>query len=217
MFLLSSLVDTAKTLSSCHGDPSFGHLALLSTALAADASEVETEFRDAIRGLRATGASHSAEQVVKALNDHARDEDELLESYRRVLGDESQAPAVRYLVDLIVKDEERHHRVLEELANAIVWGGFRTGPDNVVPDLPPSYSCDEGLRTQTRALLNHELADRAQLRRLRKSLRAYGDVALWELLVDLMDSDTEKHIRIFRFILSYGTNQHGLRRFVPRR
>lgn len=187
------------------------------SVLAADATQMETEFREAVRGLHATGASHSAQQVVQAFTEHARAEVELLESYRRVLSDESQPPAIRYLVQFVLEDEERHHTVLVELANAIVWGGFRSGPDNVVPDLPTKYSCDEPLRAQTRALLNHELKDRARLRRLRKGLRTYGDVALWELLIDLMGSDTEKHIRIFRFILSHGPNQHGFRRLLRRR
>jgi bacterioferritin (cytochrome b1) len=197
--------------------PGSGPLTLLINVPAADNISVETEFRDAIRGLHATGASHSAQKVVKALSDHTRNEGELLESYRRVLDEELQPPAVRYLVQLILEDEERHHRVLEELANAIVWSGFRDGPDNMVPDIPTRYSCDEPLRTQTQELLNHELKDRVQLRRLRKGLRAYGHVAQWELLIDLMSSDTEKHIRILRFILSHGTNQHGFRRLLRRR
>ena len=86
----------------------------------------------------------------------------------------------------------------------------------MVPDLPTRYTCDEPLRHETRALLNNELKDRTQLKQLRKSLRAYGDVGLWELLIDLMQSDTEKHIRIFRFILSHGANQHGFRRIRHR-
>lgn len=191
-------------------------MTLSRNALVADVAQMETELRDAIRGLQATRASHSAQQVVQALDDHVRGETELLDGYRTFLADELQPAGVRYLVKFVLEDEERHHTVLEELANAIVWGGFKSGPDNVVPDLPTRYSCDEPLRTQTRALLNHELRDRAQLRRLRKGLRAYGDVALWELLIDLIGMDTEKHIRIFRFILSHRTNQHGFRRLMPR-
>ena len=64
------------------------------------------------KGCAATGASQSAQQVVKALTDHARDEGGLLESYRRLVDDISQPPAVRYLVNFVLDDEERHHRVL---------------------------------------------------------------------------------------------------------
>src|ERR1039458_2764725 len=81
---------------------------------------MESEFLDAIEGLRATAASPSAYEVVEALDRHGREEGELLERYRRFV-DESESPAVRYLVRLVLEDEERHHRVLEDLANTIAW------------------------------------------------------------------------------------------------
>jgi hypothetical protein len=73
-----------------------------------------TEFRDAIRGLDATAANHSTRKVVEALERHGREEAELLERYQRFV-DESESPAVRYLVALILEDEQRHHRVLRIL------------------------------------------------------------------------------------------------------
>ena len=65
-------------------------------------------------------------------------------------------------------------------------------------------------------LLEHELRDRTQLRRLRRRLRTYGDVAMWELLIDLMRSDTDKHICIFRFVLSNETSTRRLGRMFHR-
>ena len=87
-----------------------------------DADGVETEFEDAIRGLHATGASHSAHKIVEALDRHGREEGELLERYQR-FGEESESPWVRYLVKLVLEDERRHHRLLEDLANTIAWEG----------------------------------------------------------------------------------------------
>ncbi len=153
---------------------------------------------------------------LNALNDHGRDEADILDRYRRLLDDDSHAAAVRYLVSFILDDEARHHRVLEELANAIVWGGLRAGPDNAVPELSARFTCDDVLQSETRALLNHELQDRTRLRKLRKSLGQYGDVALWDLLIDIMQSDTEKHIRILRFILDHGRNRRFHRMFHRR-
>lgn len=170
---------------------------------------VETEFRDAIRGLHATGASHSAHQVVKALERHGREEGELLERYRR-FEDESESPWVRYLVRLIMEDEQRHHRLLEGLANTIAWGGLKGTPDETVPTFANTFRRDDALESETRALLRHELRDRAKLRKIRRHLSSYGDVALWELLIDLMSSDTDKHIRIFRFILRHRSGNRGL-------
>ena len=181
----------------------------------AKALGVETEFRDAIRGLDATAASPSAREVVEALDRHGREEAELLERYRR-FSEESESPAVRYLVRMVLEDEQRHHRVLEDLANTIAWDSLSGSPEQVVPALPMKYRRDDALRSETQALLEHELRDRTQLRRLRRRLRTYGDVAMWELLIDLMRSDTDKHIRIFRFILSNETSARRLGRMFHR-
>src|ERR1019366_8617193 len=165
---------------------------------------MEAEFRDAMEGLQATAASLSVYEVVEALDRHGREEGELLERYRRFV-DESESPAARYLVRLILEDEERHHRVLEDLANTIAWGWVKGTPEQVVPHFATKSGGDETLRSETQALLGHELRDRTQLRRLRWRLRTHGEVAMWELLIDLMRLDTDKHIRILRAILSHET------------
>ena len=176
---------------------------------------METEFRDAIEGLDATAASRSAYEVVEALERHGREEAEILERYQR-FGDESESPAVRYLVRLILEDEERHHRVLEDLANTIAWGWVKGTPEQVVPHFATKSGGDETLRSETQALLGHELRDRTQLRRLRRRLRTHGEVAMWELLIDLMRLDTDKHIRILRAILSHETTPGRLDRIFYR-
>jgi hypothetical protein len=174
---------------------------------------VTAEFREAVRGLHATAASHSARKVVEALDRHGRDEAELLEQYQRFV-DEAESPALRYLVRLIVEDEKRHHRLLEDLANTIAWGSVKGGPEHVL-SFPVRFH-DEALRSETRALLRHELRDRTQLRRLRRRLRAYGDVASWQLLIDSMRLDTTKHIHILRFILDYEVRTRRFGRILPR-
>jgi bacterioferritin (cytochrome b1) len=160
---------------------------------------VATRFEKAFEGLRTTGASVSTHDVVEALNRHGREEAELLEGYQRFI-DTAESPAARYLVQLILDDEKRHHRVLEELANTIAWGWTKGVPEEVVPVFPRDGD-ERALRAETRVFLGHELRDRIQLRRLRRRLRSYGDAPVWGLLVDLMRADTEKHIDILRFIL----------------
>ncbi len=160
-------------------------------------------FDKAFQGLRATGASVATHEVVEALSRHGREEGELLERYRRFV-QEAESPAARYLVQLILEDEEQHHRMLEELANTIAWGWVSGTPQDVVPVSP--WGTGRGpLVGETRALLRYELKDRTELRHLRRRLRSYGDVPLWGLLVDLMRSDTEKHIDIHRFILRHSS------------
>jgi len=166
-------------------------------------------FDDAAEGINALGGSVDERQIVAALGAHAAEENALLERYRR-FATEASSPAVRYLVQLIVDDEERHHRVLAELANAVAWEGGDNGPTEAVPDLGPTEPAggrrpqgDGGLAEETKALLAAEVRDRRQLRRLHRQLEPYQDTTLWELLVELMELDTQKHIHILRFVAGH--------------
>lgn len=161
-------------------------------------SGIET-FESTTQGLRATGASAGERALVEWITRHAKEEGALLERYEHVSG-ESTSPATRYLVDLIVEDERRHHRVLTQIAHTIAWGSLNN-PDGGVPRMIEGGG-DGALVEQTRKLLATEKKDRAELRRLRRRLRTYSGT-IWPLLIDLMLLDTEKHMRILRHVVKH--------------
>jgi rubrerythrin len=154
-------------------------------------------FEAAAEGIDKTGASVDERRIVSMLAEHAASEEALLERYRRFVTG-AASPAARYLVRLIVDDEERHHRLLAEMANAVAWESSDSSPTETVPDLYPER--DGALAEETKALLATEVEDRHQLRRLHRQLAPYQETTLWELLVQLMELDTEKHVHILRFL-----------------
>ena len=160
----------------------------------------DVSFETAAQGIHAVGASVDERDLVGLLTAHGEQEGAILERYRR-FADHASSPAVRYLVRLILEDEERHHRVLAELANAIAWEASPVTPRDSVPDLEPGG--DGELRAETKAVLDVELADLKELKGLRRRLSAYQDTTMWALLVDLMLLDTEKHVHILRFVASH--------------
>jgi hypothetical protein len=133
------------------------------------------------------------------IDHHRREEGALLESYERIAED-SSSPGLSYLVNLILEDERRHHRLLAEIAHAIVWGGI----PNARPAVPQMVegAADDALVAQTKVLLASEKRDRTELRRLRRRLRSYTGT-MWPLLIDLMLLDTDKHTRILRYVLKH--------------
>lgn len=165
---------------------------------------MDTSFEAARIGLRQTGGSVGSQELVEMLCRHGSEEGRLLEEYRR-FADDAPSAAARYLVQLIVDDETRHHRLLTELANAIAWGGDEHAPCRKVPSLaaPPDGREQQALRHQTLLLLRAEKRDHRELRQLRRSLHPYADTTLWSLIVDLMLLDTEKHARILEFIADH--------------
>jgi rubrerythrin len=155
-------------------------------------------FQNALDALHERAASPSDRQLVTLIAEHGHDEGALLARYEQVAGRVDE-PSIRYLVNLILEDEQRHHRVLIELANAIALDGVHdTAP--AVPNIPSQKVIDVGLAAETAALLAAERRDRDELKRLRRKLKDFSETTLWTLLVDLMILDTEKHARILETI-----------------
>ncbi len=161
--------------------------------------ETKAEFQDAVAGLRATGASRSTTEVVEAIDRHGQEESELLARYER-FAESPESPVAQYLVRLILDEERRHHRILEELANTIAWEPVGDQSPLGLPKVPLRSGYEAEFLAETQALLQQELRDRKQLLQLRRRLRSYCDVPFWGLLIELMRLDTEKHISILRFL-----------------
>ena len=67
----------------------------------------------------------------------------------------------------------------------------------------------------TATLIQREEDDARQLKKLHRELGDLKDTTLWDLLVDLMERDTQKHIAILRFAQRHA-KQPVLRRKLSR-
>jgi hypothetical protein len=139
-------------------------------------------------------------RVLETLRTHGKREDELLDSYRRLV-EESEDEGVRYLGRLIVEDEERHHELIGDIANRIASAIYGAEIEPNTPALSPRV--DRALLEATRHLIALERQDAKELRTLQRELAASPPTSLLPLLVKLMLHDTAKHIEILRFIRAY--------------
>lgn len=145
---------------------------------------------------RLPGASVREKETFGALRTHERDEQELIDSYSATAA-ASTSLTVRYLIEMIVEDERRHHRLMGELANTV--RAYAT-LEEVRPRLPfIDIHPDRSLLMETRRFLAHERRDRRALKKLSRNVRYVGDESD-SLVVDLMRLDTERHIKMLRFI-----------------
>jgi hypothetical protein len=133
--------------------------------------------------------------ILNHLAEHLAGEAEILDEYR-LLAASPDAP-VRYLAQLILEDEERHHRVLTELANQ-----FRSSASLVeqVPQVPwLTKSTDRhSLAHSVHRLRKFERRDLRQLRKLARHLRPIRDDSLDPVIVATLEMDTRKHLRYLR-------------------
>lgn len=137
------------------------------------------------------------ENLLAHFHEHVEGEWELLQEYAefRDAGPEH----VRYLIDLILGDEARHHQWFRELLNRvrsdIDWRDY--GPK--VPYVTKAAD-SAALVAATDRFLALEREDARSLRSLKKELRPVRDTTLFSLLVEFMELDTRKHIAILEFI-----------------
>ena len=152
------------------------------------------------------------EHALQRLGDHVASEAGFVAAYRELADAPTTPEAARYLIRLVLEDEERHHRVLQELLTAIANRVAARDDPDAVPDLPHEPP-DRALQEVTSQFLAAERADAKQLRALRKELRSFRDTSLWALLIELMEHDTAKHIHVLTFIRDRVAGQP--RRYLP--
>jgi len=139
-------------------------------------------------------------RILETLRTHDERERAILETYRRLI-DQSPDEGVRYLGRLIIKDEERHHELIAEMANRIDSWRLGSSIEPAIPSLSPQV--DPELLEATRRLIALERQDAKELRLLQRELRYAPATSLLPLLVKLMLHDTAQHIEILRFIRTY--------------
>jgi rubrerythrin len=125
---------------------------------------------------------------------HVREESAFLTQYEQLAGQVGDA-GIEFLLRMILEDERRHHLLFEEMTAAAIGG------TDAVPAPPaPDPEMARTLLEPTERFLEAERDDQTQLRHLRKELKPLRDGTLWSLMVELMEIDTEKHIRILEYL-----------------
>jgi rubrerythrin len=132
------------------------------------------------------------------LTSHVELERDILREYIDA-ADGTTSKALRYLVDLIVADERRHHRMFIELARSLAGPGGPGGSEPLVPHLDLHRVDRAGTLEIVGRLLQREMEDKRELKALQRQFKEFQDTTLWGLIIDLMRRDTDKHIAILRF------------------
>jgi rubrerythrin len=144
------------------------------------------------------GPSPTDRALYAHLTNHIATERGLLEEYSDI-ADRTESRAFRYLVNLLIEDEIRHHRIFSELAESLETIALKA-KEPVVPFIDFARADRDGVLEATERLLEHESEDARELKRLQRELRDAKDDSLNGLLVELMQRDTQKHIAILRFV-----------------
>jgi rubrerythrin len=145
------------------------------------------------------GPSPWERQLYSHLKNHVESERGLLEKYSNIAS-QTESKAFRYLVNLLLEDEIRHHRLFGELADSLETEALFEKQEPTVPYLDFHHADRATVIEGAKELMDSEERDLHELKRLHRELHDVRDTSLWSLLVELMQRDTEKHIAILRFV-----------------
>jgi hypothetical protein len=133
------------------------------------------------------------------LTGHVQAESSLLKDYS-VIAEQTQSKAFRYVVNLLIEDEIRHHRIFMELADSLKADAGVVNEEPAIPYMDFHLADRSAVVDGTKQLMDKEEQDARELKALQRELSDVKDTTLWSLLVDLMQRDTQKHIAILRFV-----------------
>jgi len=138
-----------------------------------------------------------AESLIQTLQGHMDSERDALTQYGR-LADASPDDHVRFLMRVILEDEVRHHGFFAQMVDNLRAEMHQTDGGG----LPTMRAVEdrEALRAQTAELLRLEREDIKELQDLRKEIAKVADTSWWAVLIDAMEADNRKHIRMLEFI-----------------
>ena len=137
------------------------------------------------------------ERLLNEFEAHEAKEEEALEYYRKITG-EMGNPMTRFLLQLIVSDEEKHraviHAMVATLKGSLTWS-------------KPADSLEGGslakhnkrLREATDAFLRIEKEGINDYKKLAEASSGYYH-GLFKVLIDSMIRDSEKHVELLEFL-----------------
>ena len=138
------------------------------------------------------------EKLLNEFETHESKEEKSLEHYRSALGD-IKNPVNRFVLQLVVSDEEKHRAVVHAMAatlkGSLTWtkpaGSLEGDPDNAATNRKLLAVTDEFIKLE-----------RDGIKEYKSLLTASEDYyhGLFKILIGAMIRDSEKHIELLKFL-----------------
>lgn len=153
---------------------------------------------DAMWGIPESPEFSSVQRLMNEFQSHASQEERWLSRYQEI-ANETSDPQIRFLLGLIVADEEKHHeltaRMISKLKDELAWtrstGNARRASESAEKAKGLMASVEKFLDAERRAINEYE--------RLKKESQGlYRNV--FALLYTTMIHDSRKHLDILKFL-----------------
>ena len=138
------------------------------------------------------------ERLLNEFETHEAKEEESLKHYRKLLN-KMPNPVTRFLLQLIISDEEKHraviHAMVATLRGSLMW----TKPEGSLEGAADLAETNGQLRVSTDALIELEKEGIRECKALVKESSGYYH-GVFKILLDSMIRDSEKHIELLEYL-----------------
>ena len=160
--------------------------------------EMVPEFAALFSTKATTGEISPVESLLNAFEAHEMKEENSIEDYKKAL-DACPNPVTKFLLQLIISDEEKHraviHAMVATLKGSLTW----TRPQDSLQGSTEIAELNGRLRTSTDAFIELEKEGIKECKALIKESSGYYH-GVFKILLDSMIRDSEKHIELLEFL-----------------
>lgn len=138
------------------------------------------------------------ERVMNAFEAHESEERKFTRRYKEI-AEKSKNPLVKFLLELIISDEEKHHAVTHAIVSTLKGSLSWTRPEDAITGLYELAEEKDELLRLTEDFIQLENDGIKEYKNLMKECNHYYR-GLFTLLLKTMIDDSEKHVEILEFL-----------------
>ena len=138
------------------------------------------------------------ERLLNEFEAHEAKEDRALEFYKRTMA-HMPSPLTRFLMQLIVSDEEKHRAVMHAMVSTLKGSLTWTKPPDSLEGAGELSTMNGKLREVTDEFIRLETDGIREYKTLIKETSGYYH-GLFKVLLDGMIPDSEKHVELLEFL-----------------
>lgn len=138
------------------------------------------------------------ERIANEFESHESQEAIFTQTYKEI-AEKSKNPLVKFLLKLIISDEEKHHAVIHAIVSTLKGDLTWTKPEDAIRGLYNLREEKEELLKLTEDFIQLEKEGIKEYKELTKACKGYYR-GLFVLLLQSMIRDSEKHMEILEFL-----------------
>jgi bacterioferritin (cytochrome b1) len=137
-------------------------------------------------------------RLMKEFENHEMHEEVFVRRYREMF-ETMHNPLVKFLVELILADEEKHHTVLQAMTSTLKGSLTWTRLENAIDGLYNLGQQKDEILKVTEDFIRAEKKEIVEYRKLMRAAKRYYQ-GLFTLFLATMIHDSEKHVEILDFL-----------------